>query len=59
MYLSVSKKHGYTPSSVFLEDGTRANWIGDPKAEKIILNLHGTSSISLHTPSKVDNDLRK
>jgi hypothetical protein len=42
-YLAFCKKAGVEPKSEVLEDGTRAHWIGDPKAEKVVVNFHGTS----------------
>jgi hypothetical protein len=35
------------PKSEILEDGTQAHWIGNPKAEKLILNFHGTSLLAV------------
>ena len=40
-YEVACKTRGVKPSSEILEDGTRAHWIGNPKAEKLILNFHG------------------
>jgi len=40
-YLKACKTWNFTPNSEVLEDGTRAHWIGDSKAEKLILNFHG------------------
>ncbi|KAN0103265.1 prolyl oligopeptidase-like protein [Hyaloscypha variabilis] len=40
-YAAVCKKRGVKPQSEILEDGTRAHWIGDPKAEKLVMNFHG------------------
>lgn len=48
-YLVVCKKRKFTPNSEILEDGTRAHWIGSSKAEKLIVNFHGTY------PSSVDS----
>jgi hypothetical protein len=41
-YLAACKKRGFTPNSEILEDGTRAHWVGSSKAEKLVLNFHGT-----------------
>jgi len=30
-----------TPKSLILSDGTRAHWIGNPSAKKLVLNFHG------------------
>lgn len=40
-YEIACKKRGAKPSSEILEDGTRAHWIGDSNAEKLIINFHG------------------
>ncbi|KUJ19772.1 alpha/beta-hydrolase [Mollisia scopiformis] len=40
-YTTFCKKHGLTPRSEVLEDGTRAHWIGEPGAEGLIVNFHG------------------
>ncbi|TVY39921.1 Steryl acetyl hydrolase [Lachnellula subtilissima] len=40
-YITACKKRGVQPNSIILSDGTRANWIGDPSAEKLIINFHG------------------
>ncbi|TVY86225.1 ATP-dependent RNA helicase, partial [Lachnellula willkommii] len=40
-YIIACKKRGVQPNSITLEDGTRANWIGDPTAEKVLINFHG------------------
>ncbi|TVY17975.1 Steryl acetyl hydrolase 1 [Lachnellula arida] len=40
-YITACKKRGVQPNSITLEDGTRANWIGDPTAEKLLINFHG------------------
>lgn len=40
-YAQACKSRGQKPNSEILEDGTRAHWIGDPKAEKLIINFHG------------------
>jgi len=40
-YIEVSKKWGKTPKSIVLEDGTSANWIGNPDAKTLIVNFHG------------------
>ncbi|KAK0099611.1 hypothetical protein ONS96_008111 [Cadophora gregata f. sp. sojae] len=40
-YELVCKRRGQTPKSEILSDGTRAHWIGDSNAEKIVLNFHG------------------
>ncbi len=40
-YAIACKKRGVKPNSEILEDGTRAHWIGDSTAQKIIINFHG------------------
>ncbi|TVY54411.1 Steryl acetyl hydrolase 1 [Lachnellula cervina] len=40
-YIIACKKRGVQPNSITLEDGTRANWIGDPTASKLLINFHG------------------
>ncbi|KAG4414198.1 hypothetical protein IFR04_012645, partial [Cadophora malorum] len=40
-YELVCKKRGQIPKSEILSDGTRAHWIGDNNAEKVVLNFHG------------------
>lgn len=40
-YLAVCKKRNVKPHSEILEDGTRAHWIGNSNAEKLIINFHG------------------
>ncbi|XMA12700.1 hypothetical protein WAI453_005491 [Rhynchosporium graminicola] len=40
-YEHVCKRRGQTPKSETLHDGTRAHWVGDSNAEKIVLNFHG------------------
>lgn len=50
-YLVACKKRGFTPNSEILEDGTRAHWIGSSKAEKLILNFHGSAPVWYPHPS--------
>jgi len=40
-YLATCKKRAIEPKSEILEDGTKAHWIGDSRAEKLIVNFHG------------------
>lgn len=40
-YLALAKQKGFTPSSITCADGTKAFWIGSPKAKKVILWFHG------------------
>jgi len=49
-YAAACKARGVKPQSEILEDGTRAHWIGDPKAEKLVMNFHGPSPTSLPCP---------
>lgn len=46
------KKRLTKPNSEVLEDGTRAHWIGNSKAEKLILNFHGQSLFCLPAHDK-------
>jgi hypothetical protein len=41
VYAQLCKRHGLTPNSEVLEDGTQAHWIGPSSAEKVIINFHG------------------
>lgn len=41
VYTKFAKKQGFTPDSVTLPSGCLAHWIGDRRAEKVILYLHG------------------
>ncbi len=40
-YFAYAKKQGFQPKDITLTDGTKAYWIGDPSAEKVILWFHG------------------
>lgn len=40
-YEAACKDRSVKPQREILEDGTHAYWIGDPKAEKLIINFHG------------------
>ncbi|KAH7393612.1 Alpha/Beta hydrolase protein [Cadophora sp. MPI-SDFR-AT-0126] len=40
-YELVCKRRGQIPKSEILSDGTRAHWIGDSSAEKVVLDFHG------------------
>ncbi|KAL2068405.1 hypothetical protein VTL71DRAFT_16503 [Oculimacula yallundae] len=40
-YELICKRRGQIPKSEILSDGTRAHWIGDSNAEKLVLNFHG------------------
>jgi len=57
-YIVACKKRGVEPHSLVLEDGTRAHWIGEEGAEKLIVNFHG-SSYSLSLPHKYGKGSRK
>jgi hypothetical protein len=52
VYAAACKDRGVKPQSEILEDGTRAHWIGNPKAEKLVVNFHGTYLLSppSHSP---------
>lgn len=43
-YEAACKKRGQAPASEILQDGTKAYWLGDRTAEKVVLNFHGTSA---------------
>lgn len=40
-YIAACKKRKQQPNSLILEDGTRAHWIGNSSAEKLLINFHG------------------
>jgi len=40
-YHDFAKKEGFTPESLTCADGTKAFWIGNPDAEKVVLWFHG------------------
>ncbi len=46
-YATACKARGIKPQSEILEDGTWAHWIGDPKAEKLVMNFHGKFTFPL------------
>ena len=52
VYAQMCQKHGLTPNSEVLEDGTQAHWIGPSSAEKVIINFHGTSIPLFSLPSR-------
>jgi hypothetical protein len=41
VYLQRCKTWEITPKSLLLEDGTSANWIGNPDAKNLVVNFHG------------------
>lgn len=40
-YPAFAKERGFIPKDVTLPDGTKAYWLGDPSAEKVIIWFHG------------------
>ena len=43
MYPAYAKKQGFKPESITLSDGTKAHWVGNKDAEKVVIWFHGLS----------------
>lgn len=41
LYMAFAKQEGFTPESITCPDGTKAFWIGSPKADKVVIWFHG------------------
>jgi hypothetical protein len=44
-YLQFAKDNGFAPESMTLPSGTQAHWFGSSSAKKVIIYLHGMTSI--------------
>ncbi|RDW89463.1 hypothetical protein BP6252_01495 [Coleophoma cylindrospora] len=53
-YEEVCKARKVTPQSEVLEDGTKAHWIGDKKADKLIINFHGGGYVMPAGPGMIE-----
>ncbi|RDW70171.1 hypothetical protein BP5796_08568 [Coleophoma crateriformis] len=54
VYEAACKARKVAPQSEVLEDGTKAHWIGDKKAEKLIINFHGGGYVMPAGPGMVE-----
>ncbi|KAF2734486.1 alpha/beta-hydrolase [Polyplosphaeria fusca] len=53
-YLNYAKQHGFVPESITLPSGTKAHWIGNKNAQKVILYFHGGGYVVSLVPAHFD-----
>ncbi|KAI9812883.1 MAG: hypothetical protein M1827_004401 [Pycnora praestabilis] len=50
-YLTLAKQKGFQPDTVRLQDGTKAHWVGNKGAEKVMVYCHGGGYALPATPA--------